>query len=174
METPLQQRWNRFAEEDLDLYVGCTTAFAGFQVASEYRSAVPVAGRSRFAVALRKAAPKFPSAAFSAAVGLAGMKIALAGVTYFRQDFSRANVVLAFPVFGAMMNLHRGPRAIAKGVVGFAALGLGVDYAASRFHQRNFEAQRRLQLDQWRREAAHTETFVPHAFEVLGTSPRED
>lgn len=170
----MSQRWQRFAEEDLDLLVGGTTAFAAFQVAAEYRSATPAAGRSRLALALRRATPKFPAAAFSAAVGMAGMKLALAGVTYFRQDFSRANVVLAFPVFGAMLNLHRGPRAVATGALGFAALGLSVDYAAARFHQRNFEAQRQLQMDQWRREAVHTETFAPHAFEVLGTSPRED
>lgn len=175
MEAPLSQRLQRFADEDLGLLVGGSALFSGFLVASELRNATATPRQSRLGVAFHKASPKFPAAVFSAVVGLAGMKLAIAGVTYYRQDFSRQNVVLAFPVFGALMNLHRGPRVIAKGVAGFAALGLGIDQAAAFYHRRNFEAQRMLESERWRREAVHMETsaFAPH-FEVLGTSPRED
>lgn len=171
MDVSLQQRWQRFADEDLGTFAGCMTLFTGFQLAKELRS-----GDNSLALAVRRTARKLPVAAFSGAVGMAGMKLAIAGVTYARQDFSRENVVLAFPVFGALMNVHRGPRGIALGVAGFTALGYGMDYAAAIYHQRNFDAQRRLEEEQWQWEShsVHVEQFVPHSYEVLSTSSRED
>ncbi|RLN94764.1 hypothetical protein BBJ28_00005282 [Nothophytophthora sp. Chile5] len=145
MEATLPQRWTRFAEEDLSTFLSCSALFAGFQVAKEFHGAknalLPTA--QRLALAARRAGPKMPLLVCSAAIGMAGMKLSIATVTHFRQDFSRDNVLMAFPVCGVLLNAHRGPRAMAKGAVALAALGYGADYVFGHYHRMQFEAAER-------------------------------
>ncbi|EGZ13795.1 hypothetical protein PHYSODRAFT_562308 [Phytophthora sojae] len=145
MEPTLQQRWARFAEEDLSTFVTCSALFTAFQVGKEFRGVqdklLPAA--QRLALAARRTGPKVPLLVCSAAVGMAGMKLSIAAVSHYRQDFSRDNVLMAFPVCGALLNVHRGPRAMAKGAVALAALGYSADYVFGIYHRMKFEEARR-------------------------------
>ncbi|OWY97642.1 Protein kinase, partial [Phytophthora megakarya] len=98
----LSQRWTRFADEDLGTFVTCSALFTIFQTGKEF--------------------------SLTNSVGIAGMKLSIAAVSHYRQDFSRDNVLMALPVCGALLNVHRGPRAMTMGAVGLAALGYGADY----------------------------------------------
>ncbi|GMF24722.1 unnamed protein product [Phytophthora lilii] len=141
METTLQQRWSRFADEDLGTFVTCSALFTAFQLGKEFRGVkdamLPAA--QRLAIAARRTGPKVPLLVCSAAVGMAGMKLSIAAVSHYRQDFSRDNVLMAFPVCGALLNVHRGSRAMAKGALGLAALGYGADYVFGIYHRMKFE-----------------------------------
>ncbi|POM68392.1 Protein Kinase [Phytophthora palmivora] len=141
METTLKQRWTRFAEEDLGTFVTCSALFTVFQTGKEFYDLqdklLPVT--QRLAVAARRTGPKVPLLVCSAAVGMAGMKLSIAAVSHYRQDFSRDNVLMAFPVCGALLNVHRGPRAMTKGALGLAALGYGADYVFGIYHRMKFE-----------------------------------
>ncbi|KAG2816659.1 hypothetical protein PC116_g17096 [Phytophthora cactorum] len=114
METTLQQRWTRFAEEDLGTFVTCSTLFTFVQTGKEFHAAKDklLPTTQRVTLALRRTGPK---------------------------DFSRDNVFMALPVCGALLNVHRGSRAMAKGALGLAALGYGADYIFSIYHRLKFE-----------------------------------
>ncbi|ETI45025.1 hypothetical protein F441_10261 [Phytophthora nicotianae CJ01A1] len=141
MEMSLQQRWARFAEEDLGTFVTCSALFTAFQTGKELHAIkdklLPTG--QRVALAMRRTGPKVPLLVCSAAVGIAGMKLSIAAVSHYRQDFSRDNVLMALPVCGALLNVHRGSRAMAKGALGLAALGYGADYVFSIYHRLKFE-----------------------------------
>jgi len=143
METTMQQRWTRFADEDLSTFVTCSALFTAFQTGKEFRAIgneklLSVA--QRLALAARRTGPKVPLLVCSAAVGMAGMKLSIAAVSHYRQDFSRDNVLMAFPVCGVLLNVHRGPRAMAKGALALSALGYGADYVFGHYHRWQFEA----------------------------------
>ncbi|KAG6599757.1 Protein Kinase [Phytophthora cinnamomi] len=142
METSLQQRWTRFAEEDLGTFVACSALFTAFQVGKEFRAAAQdklLPAAQRLALAARRTGPKVPLLVCSAAVGMAGMKLSIAAVSHYRQDFSRNNVLLAFPVCGALLNVHRGPRAMATGALALTAVGYGADYVFGIYHRMQYE-----------------------------------
>ncbi|KAL3661815.1 hypothetical protein V7S43_013109 [Phytophthora oleae] len=173
METTLQQRWTRFAEEDLSTFVTCSALFTVFQVGKEFHAAksklLPAA--QRLALAVRCTGPKVPLLVCSAAVGIAGMKLSVAAVSHYRQDFSRDNVLMAFPVCGALLNVHRGSRAMAKGALGLAALGYGADYVFSIYHQLKYEDALRMHEEEQLLLRHYQENRLE--FEPLVASPRE-
>ncbi|KAF4036961.1 hypothetical protein GN244_ATG10943 [Phytophthora infestans] len=141
MEMSLQQRWSRFAEEDLGTFVTCSALFTLFQTGVEFHAVkdklLPTSQRA--VLAMRRTGPKVPLLVCSAAAGIAGMKLSIAAVSHYRQDFSRDNVLMALPVCGALLNLHRGSHAMAKGALGLAAVGYGADYVFSIYHRLKFE-----------------------------------
>lgn len=173
METTLQQRWTRFAEEDLGTFVTCSALFTVFQLSKEFRAAksklLPAA--ERLALAARRTGPKVPLLVCSAAVGIAGMKFSIAAVSHYRQDFSRDNVLMAFPVCGALLNVHRGSRAMAKGALGLAALGYGADYIFGIYHQLKYEDALRMHEEEQLLLRHYQENRME--FEPLVASPRE-
>ncbi|KAG7380452.1 hypothetical protein PHYPSEUDO_007226 [Phytophthora pseudosyringae] len=169
--TTLEQRWTRFAEEDLGTFATCSALFTAFQLGKEFHAAkdrlLPTA--QRLALAARRTGPKVPLLVCSAAVGMAGMKLSIAAVTHFRQDFSRDNVLLAFPVCGALLTVHRGPRAMAKGALGLAALGYGADYVVGIYHRLQYEDA----LREHEEERARYQPSNRLELEPLVASPRE-
>ncbi|KAF4319939.1 hypothetical protein BBO99_00005741 [Phytophthora kernoviae] len=124
----------------------------------------------RLTLAARRTGPKVPLLVCSAAVGMLGMKLSIAAVSHYRQDFSRDNVLMAFPVCGAMLNMHRGVRAMGKGAVGLAALGYGADYVFGIYHRMQYEAALRKEEE---REMVHkyrgSERLMNEPFVYKGT-----
>ncbi|OWY92997.1 Protein kinase [Phytophthora megakarya] len=169
----LSERWTRFADEDLGTFVTCSALFTIFQTGKEFSSLnklLPMA--QRVAVAARRTGPKVPLLVCSAAVGIAGMKLSIAAVSHYRQDFSRDNVLMALPVCGALLNVHRGPRAMGKGAVGLATLGYGADYIFGIYHRLKFEDA----LRQYEEEQAllhHYKTEAKLELEPFVASSRE-
>lgn len=132
----LRQRWTRFVDEEVSRFVFGTSVYAGVVCAKElYHPSTAHAPTSRLQQALRKTGAMMPVIALSCAVGIAGMKVCIAGVSRLREDYTRSSVLMAFPVAGALLRAHRGPRAMAMGASGFGALGYGSDYLFGRWHR---------------------------------------
>uniref|UniRef100_K3X3J3 Mitochondrial import inner membrane translocase subunit TIM22 n=1 Tax=Globisporangium ultimum (strain ATCC 200006 / CBS 805.95 / DAOM BR144) TaxID=431595 RepID=K3X3J3_GLOUD len=135
----LRERWTRFVDEEMSTFVFSTGVYAAAICAKEYKELQPTPQRMQ--QALRKTGAKMPLITLSCAIGIAGMKMCILGVSRLREDYTRSSVLVACPVAGALLRAHRGPRAMAIGALSFGALGYGSDYLFSMWHRRNADAE---------------------------------
>lgn len=129
-----EQRVARFVDDDLTTFAMASAANAALFCAKEFFSAQ---APHRLRQALVRTRGVLPVVAFASALGVAGMKLSIAVVTHTREDYTRSSVLLAFPVAGALLRMHGGPRAMAVGALGFGALGYGADQLFAQWHRRN-------------------------------------